>query len=185
MSRAEQRRITSVLDDRPMYEWILNARILPMGDGSEGDSEIAGQNGGGDDGLAQTAKLETPQFVFGRGFGRPSHPDEGLLAPRSPESNSKSQRDNASRSESGSNRAPGDGVATGAPGASLDIGPSRQGGLKHQRSPTASGPSTSSTVNTGPENGDAQNGISSDAEAAPPPPKKRRVRIVWADEEAA
>lgn len=63
--QAEHRKIKSILDDKPIYEWILNARILPMPeDLPEG---------------AQTARLETPQLVFGRGFGREVHPDEGLV----------------------------------------------------------------------------------------------------------
>ncbi len=88
MSRAEHRRVSSVLDDRPMYDWILNARILPMGAGADTvrdadmdvvDMDVERGGEGEGDGLAQTARLRTPQFVFGRGFGRDSHPDEGLL----------------------------------------------------------------------------------------------------------
>ncbi|KAK7752840.1 hypothetical protein SLS62_005182 [Diatrype stigma] len=75
MTQAEHRRVSSILDDRPMYEWILNVRIMPM-DGSGAD----GGGGGCGDGLAQTAALKTPQFVFGRGFGRNFDPDEGLLS---------------------------------------------------------------------------------------------------------
>ncbi|KAI2472083.1 SNF2 family N-terminal domain-containing protein [Annulohypoxylon bovei var. microspora] len=65
MTHAEHSKIKSILDDRMMYEWILNAKIVPMPD--EEDS------------VAQTAMLKTPQFVFGRGFGREFHPDEGLI----------------------------------------------------------------------------------------------------------
>ncbi|KAK0753799.1 P-loop containing nucleoside triphosphate hydrolase protein [Schizothecium vesticola] len=36
MSRPEQWKCRSVLDDRPMYEWILKARILPLPKGVEG-----------------------------------------------------------------------------------------------------------------------------------------------------
>lgn len=73
MTQAEQRRCKTILDDRPIYDWILNAKIIPLPEG-----EI--------DGLEQTAMLKTPQFVFGRGFGRGySHPDEDLVAlPESP-----------------------------------------------------------------------------------------------------
>ncbi|KAK7943708.1 uncharacterized protein PG986_012821 [Apiospora aurea] len=72
--QAEHRRIKSILDDKPIYDWILNARIMPMPE-SLPDA-------------AQTSKLETPQLIFGRGFGREIHPDEGLVLP-SPEGKGK------------------------------------------------------------------------------------------------
>ncbi|KAK8044671.1 hypothetical protein PG993_004695 [Apiospora rasikravindrae] len=65
--QAEHRKIKSILDDKPIYDWILNARILPMPE-SLPDA-------------AQTSRLETPQLIFGRGFGREIHPDEGVGAP--------------------------------------------------------------------------------------------------------
>ncbi|KAI1097710.1 P-loop containing nucleoside triphosphate hydrolase protein [Jackrogersella minutella] len=65
MTHAEHSKVKSILDDRLIYQWILNAKIIPMTDV--------------DDGVAQTTMLETPQFVFGRGFGRELHPDEGLI----------------------------------------------------------------------------------------------------------
>ncbi|KAI1386843.1 P-loop containing nucleoside triphosphate hydrolase protein [Hypoxylon trugodes] len=65
MTHAEHTKVKSILDDRLMYQWILNAKIMPM------PNE--------EDGVAQTAMLEAPQFVFGRGFGRELHPDEGLV----------------------------------------------------------------------------------------------------------
>ncbi|KAI0172094.1 SNF2 family N-terminal domain-containing protein [Hypoxylon sp. FL1284] len=65
MTHAEHSRIRSVLDDRPLYQWILKAKIIPMPLKEEG--------------ITQTAMLETPQFVFGRGFRRELHPDEGLI----------------------------------------------------------------------------------------------------------
>lgn len=65
MSQAEQRKIHTILDDRPIYNWILNAKILPMPD--EPSS------------LDQMARLEVPQHIFGRGFGREIHPDEDLV----------------------------------------------------------------------------------------------------------
>lgn len=63
--QAEHRKIKSILDDKPIHDWILNARILPMPENIPD--------------LAQTARLETPQLIFGRGFGREVHPDEGLV----------------------------------------------------------------------------------------------------------
>jgi hypothetical protein len=68
MTQAEQRKCRSILDDKPIYEWILNARILPL-------PAVAGMSG-----PEQMARLETPQFVFGRDFGREiSHPDQDLV----------------------------------------------------------------------------------------------------------
>jgi len=66
MTQAEHRKCKTILDDGPIYEWMLNARILPLPDDAV-------------DGPAQMAPLKTPQFLFGRGFGRVEHPDEGLV----------------------------------------------------------------------------------------------------------
>ncbi|KAH8676165.1 P-loop containing nucleoside triphosphate hydrolase protein [Xylariales sp. PMI_506] len=65
MTAAEHRRVKSILDDRPMYNWILNAQIMPL-------LKV-------EDDVSQTAMLEVPQYVFGREFGREVHPDEGLI----------------------------------------------------------------------------------------------------------
>ncbi|KAI0387398.1 P-loop containing nucleoside triphosphate hydrolase protein [Hypomontagnella monticulosa] len=88
MTHAEHTKVKSILDDRLMYQWILNAKIIPMPD--EEDS------------VAQTAMLQNPQFIFGRGFGREVHPDEGLVS-GSPESKAK-PTENASAD--GSSRLP-------------------------------------------------------------------------------
>lgn len=68
MTQAEHRRVKDILDDKPMHDWVRNARILPMS-ASPADA----------DDLAQTARLKAPQFVFGRGFGRDSDPDADLI----------------------------------------------------------------------------------------------------------
>ncbi|KAI3337816.1 SNF2 family N-terminal domain-containing protein [Ustulina deusta] len=74
MTQAEHSRIKNVLDDRKIKEWIRKPKIYPMGNAKEG--------------LEQTALLSSPQYVFGRGFGRASlHPDEGLIT-GSPEAKS-------------------------------------------------------------------------------------------------
>ncbi|OTA82747.1 hypothetical protein M434DRAFT_400919 [Hypoxylon sp. CO27-5] len=65
LTHAEHNKVKSILDDRLIYHWILDAKIIPMSEE--------------EDGVAQTAMLETPQFIFGRGFGRELHPDEGLV----------------------------------------------------------------------------------------------------------
>ncbi|KAL7925120.1 P-loop containing nucleoside triphosphate hydrolase protein [Trichoderma austrokoningii] len=66
MSQEEHRRAKSILDVRPIFNWIKNAKITPM-DPSEGDY------------TAQMAKLQTPQAVFGKGFGAVAHHDDGLI----------------------------------------------------------------------------------------------------------
>ncbi|KAI8629411.1 hypothetical protein F5Y19DRAFT_81106 [Xylariaceae sp. FL1651] len=65
MTQAEHSRIKNVLDDGKIKEWIRNPNIIPISDREEG--------------LEQTALLAIPQYVFGRGFGRALHPDEGLV----------------------------------------------------------------------------------------------------------
>jgi hypothetical protein len=68
MTHAEQWRCRSILDDKPIYDWILNAKIVPL----PGGKDIPPPD--------QMAKLQSPQFIFGRGFGRElSHPDQDLL----------------------------------------------------------------------------------------------------------
>lgn len=68
MTQAEHRKCKTILDDRPIYDWILNARIMPLPDV---DNE---------DGPAQMAPLAMPQYIFGREFGREvTHPDEDIL----------------------------------------------------------------------------------------------------------
>ena len=148
--------MSSVLDDRPMYEWILDARILPMGDDGNGD---------GGDGLAQTAALKTPQFVFGRGFGRQLHPDEGLLlaengAATSPETK---QRDTESAK-----------FGVEASGVPLKL----TRGLKRPRSPAL--PMDNGTASTTEE---GQGSTGATMAAVPRNPTKRQARIAWADDE--
>lgn len=68
MSQTENRNFKTILDDRPVYEWILNPRIIPLPDVLT------------DDGPGQMAHLAAPQYIFGREFGREvSHPDEDIL----------------------------------------------------------------------------------------------------------
>ncbi|KAI5466346.1 P-loop containing nucleoside triphosphate hydrolase protein [Mariannaea sp. PMI_226] len=66
MSQAEHRRVKSILDIRPIYDWIKNAKINPLPEGQL-------------DKMSQMAPLHSPQYVFGRGFGRDMHPDDGLI----------------------------------------------------------------------------------------------------------
>ncbi|KAI6353303.1 hypothetical protein MCOR25_009057 [Pyricularia grisea] len=68
MTQEEHRRIKSIMDDRPFYEWFQNARILPLPD-------VAA-----DDGPGQMAPLAVPVPLFGRGSGQIIHPDQDLLA---------------------------------------------------------------------------------------------------------
>ncbi|KAK3336275.1 P-loop containing nucleoside triphosphate hydrolase protein [Cercophora scortea] len=69
MTPEEQRKCRSILDDKPIYEWILNAKILPL----PGNGALSGPE--------QMAQLEVPQFIFGRSFSRAvGHPDQDLVA---------------------------------------------------------------------------------------------------------
>lgn len=68
MTQAEHRQCKTILDDRPIYEWILNPRFIPL---TEADVH---------DGPRQMVKLERPQYIFGREFGHEQgHPDEDIL----------------------------------------------------------------------------------------------------------
>lgn len=72
MTQAEHRQIKSLLDVRPIYNWIKNATILKLPDVVEGD--IA----------SRMVPLEIPQTIFGRGFGKERDADDGLITPDSP-----------------------------------------------------------------------------------------------------
>lgn len=68
MTQAEHRNCKTILDDGPIYQWILNANIVPLP-----DVDV-------EDGPAQMAPLRVPQYIFGREFGRErSNPDEDIL----------------------------------------------------------------------------------------------------------
>lgn len=68
MTQAEHRSCKTILDDRPIYDWILNAKIIPL-------PEV-----GNEDGPGQMAPLAVPQYIFGREFGREmADPDEDIL----------------------------------------------------------------------------------------------------------
>lgn len=66
MTQAEHRQVKSILDVRPIYNWIKNTSVEPL-------AECDG------DGATQMAPFEEAHHVFGRGFGRTLHPDEGLV----------------------------------------------------------------------------------------------------------
>lgn len=66
MTQAEHRHVKSILDIRPIYNWIKNTSIEPLAE-CDGDS------------VTQMAPFEEAHHVFGRGFGRTLHPDEGLV----------------------------------------------------------------------------------------------------------
>ncbi|KAK3985683.1 hypothetical protein QBC44DRAFT_312043 [Cladorrhinum sp. PSN332] len=59
MTHAEQWKCRSILDDKPIYEWVLDAKILPL--------PVIKEGKGGEE---QMAKLARPQLIFGRDFGR-------------------------------------------------------------------------------------------------------------------
>lgn len=66
MSQIEHWKCKSILDDRPIYNWILNAGIMAL---PEGQAEE----------LSQAVPLKYPQPIFGGGFGREHHPDQDLI----------------------------------------------------------------------------------------------------------
>lgn len=70
MTPAEHQRTKSILDIPSIYNWIKNARINPL------------PEDGGDD-IPGMSPLTQHHPVFGRGFGRTVHPDEGLAPQRS------------------------------------------------------------------------------------------------------
>lgn len=65
MSQAEHVRAKSILDIPSIYNWIKNAKIHPMPEGCYDD-------------VSKMSPLTQQHHVFGRGFGREIHPDEGL-----------------------------------------------------------------------------------------------------------
>ncbi|KAK3938067.1 DNA repair protein rad8, partial [Diplogelasinospora grovesii] len=75
MTQAEQRKCArSILDDKPIYEWILNARILPLPlpdrrreEGLPDDDRREGGLPQDSRGQEEMARLQHPQYIFGRG----------------------------------------------------------------------------------------------------------------------
>lgn len=70
MTQAEHRQAKSILDIRPIFNWIKNTEIQAMPSVVDSDT-------------SQMTPLEVHHHVFGRGFGRTLHPDDGLV-PASP-----------------------------------------------------------------------------------------------------
>ncbi|KAM7194919.1 P-loop containing nucleoside triphosphate hydrolase protein [Rhypophila sp. PSN 637] len=68
MTPHEQQKCQSVIDDKPIYDWIINAKILPLPgvENPPSDSD-------------QMAQLKAPQLIFGRGFGRETYHDDREL----------------------------------------------------------------------------------------------------------
>lgn len=83
MSQAEHLRTKSILDIPTIYNWIKNAKINPLPEGC-------------DDDLSRMSPLAQKHHVFGRGFGRTVHPDDGLIPerPKSQRRNSEAQPSN-------------------------------------------------------------------------------------------
>ncbi|KAK2596184.1 hypothetical protein QQS21_006389 [Conoideocrella luteorostrata] len=71
MTQAEHRQMKSILDVRPIYNWIKNVTILDL-------PRIDIKN------ASHMINLGEPRPIFGRGFGRELHPDDGLVSPDSP-----------------------------------------------------------------------------------------------------
>ena len=114
MTQAEHRQVKSILDIRPVYNWIKNAEIV----------ELPDVNG---DAVSQMAMLRTPQHLFGRGFGRPLHPDEGLVPGESPtQRRTHAERKTSPAANAGLKRAHGEGAGKEAPPAKREGSPMRQ-----------------------------------------------------------
>ncbi|KND89544.1 DNA repair protein rad8 [Tolypocladium ophioglossoides CBS 100239] len=112
MTQAEHRQVKSILDIRPIYNWIKNAEIVDLLDA-------------GGDNASQMCTLHTPQHLFGRGFGRTLHPDEGLVPGESPtQRNTHPETVSSPAAITGMKRAHGVGPGKEAPpadrGGSLD-----------------------------------------------------------------
>jgi hypothetical protein len=143
MTQAEQWKCKSILDDRPIYEWILNVRILPLEEHNDGGGE------------AEMARLETPLYVFGRGFGRElSHADQDLVG--------------VNGSPVGKKR---DGDSGGLGMVVTDRG-------RKRRSPGTGAPSRSAAGTPVPDHAGGDDGDGGDG-AGP----KKRVRVRFADED--
>jgi hypothetical protein len=65
MTLAEQRKVRSILDDKPIFEWIKTAKIMPLGE------EVSTER--------QMAPLERPLGLFRRGFGETAVGDDDLV----------------------------------------------------------------------------------------------------------
>ncbi|KAL2259544.1 hypothetical protein VTK26DRAFT_6758 [Humicola hyalothermophila] len=146
MTQAEQWKCRhSILDDKPIYEWILRARILPLPD----EDELGGV------GPPQMARLETPQVLFGRRFGRSlAHPDEDLVVLEASPTAEKRRRHGIVVLQSGK------GVGTGAGRGTMMMG-------EMDRERTTHAPK-------------ADRGL---YDGSPPPRKRVRVRFADDDEE--
>jgi len=70
MTQAEHRKCKSILDDRPIYNWIRSVKISAM------PADIPDHE--------QTAPLSSPQFLFGRRHRRATSGDDGLLHDHGP-----------------------------------------------------------------------------------------------------
>ncbi|KAL0938802.1 snf2 family helicase [Colletotrichum truncatum] len=101
MSQIEHWKCKTILDDRPIYNWILNAGIIPLPEDQK-------------DNLAQAIPLKHPQPVFGGGFGREQHPDQDLIMGDVGLGSSVKERQLAVRPPSGLKRSPSPGLQTGS-----------------------------------------------------------------------
>lgn len=66
MTQAEHRQVRSILDVRPIYDWIKYPKLITLPEGQI-------------DNRSQMTPLDTPQYIFGRGFGRIVHPNDGIV----------------------------------------------------------------------------------------------------------
>ena len=155
-------------------------RPCALDDEHDGDDLQVDKREADNDGLAQTAKLETPQFVFGRGFGRQMHPDEGLLVPDSPEAKAHTQRRDLGNNSVGKFTRETNNVGSPARDVLQTSKLAGKGDLKRPLSPATTAMSSSSARDNRVDSPNVSSGAGSTAVV---PSKKRRVRIAWTDEE--
>ncbi|KAF4123412.1 SNF2 family N-terminal domain [Geosmithia morbida] len=123
MTAAEHRRAKTILDIRPIFDWIKNPTI------ETGLLATAATAASDQDDVAQMASLDGAHHVFGAGFGRALHPDDGLVL------------DSLSSSSSRDNNREGERVVSGFGGEgsakrSWDDGPGHRGQQDPARPPT-------------------------------------------------
>jgi hypothetical protein len=209
LSAAEHSRLKSILDDGLIYEWIRGARVGEMpelqGDGDGKGKEIAADingDGPGDlyahvSGVRETALLQRPVNVFGKGAGREAHPDEDLVMGNESLPNFHHQQTNSAKpTQNGDVKmtdlsGPGSGSAA-IPRPSSSLFGGRISGLGKKRKVGFAGIDTlsevsSSTGTPGPStsSSEANNGVIGNSDTASGVEERpaRRVRFAGGDDD--
>lgn len=81
ISREEHRKIKGILDDKPIKEWIMKSRIMPMPE--IGPDDLVGETVTAITMLErETARLRTPQFIFCREYRDREENFASILIPK-------------------------------------------------------------------------------------------------------